>query len=276
MFKLLESFIAVYETRNFSKAAAELFLSQPTISVRISRLESQLDTTLFDRKGHTEIQATENAKRLYPAAVKLIADWQAAQNMIADHQQAKKLFKIAASHTTATTLLPMIVRALMPYIDQLQLEISLHNSDDILAMIAEHQADLGLIEKPSIQDGVSRREIARDQLVLAGNLKSPIWLLREQGSGVLHYTQQYLRTQSIIPEQVIRVKSNTMIAALLAEGLGKSIISKDTLIPGTPFVDIGEDFHRSLYLLTPEHAQNSENSVIISKLLRAIPDHQSL
>ncbi|EHN59668.1 LysR family transcriptional regulator [Oenococcus kitaharae] len=276
MFKLLESFIAVYETRNFSKAAAELFLSQPTISVRISRLESQLDTTLFDRKGRTEIQATENAKRFYPTALKILADWRAAQSTIADHQQTKWPFKIAASHTTATTLLPTIVRGLIPYIAQLQLEISLHNSDDILAMLAEHQADLGLIEKPSIQDGVSRYEIARDQLVLAGNLKSPIWLLREQGSGVLHYTQQYLRAKNIVPEQIVRVKSNTMIAALLAEGLGQSIISKDTLIPDTPFVDIGEDFHRSLYLLTPEHAQNSENAVIIAQLLQAIQDHKSL
>ncbi|WP_143787025.1 LysR family transcriptional regulator, partial [Oenococcus oeni] len=63
MFKLLESFIAVYETRNFSKAAEELFLSQPTISVHINQLEKQLDTSLFERNGRTEIRPTENAKR---------------------------------------------------------------------------------------------------------------------------------------------------------------------------------------------------------------------
>ena len=47
MFKQLETFCAVYETRNFSHAAEQLFISQPTVSTQIKQLEADLQTTLL-------------------------------------------------------------------------------------------------------------------------------------------------------------------------------------------------------------------------------------
>ncbi|OIK62301.1 LysR family transcriptional regulator [Oenococcus oeni] len=270
MFKLLESFIAVYETRNFSKAAEELFLSQPTISVHINQLEKQLDTSLFERNGGTEIRPTENAKRFYPEALKIISNWQRAKEKIADHKMPKSRLKIAASHTTATTLLPKVIKFLSASIDQLQIQVSLHNSDDILEMISQHKINLGLIEKPSTNDAVKRYELMNDQLVLAGNQKSSIWLIRENGSGVYHYTQQYLKENGIIPEQTIRIKSNEIIVATLAKGIGKSIVSKKTLITGTPFKELGDSFNRSFYLLTPQHEPNKKITSLINKLVKEI------
>ncbi|MGL2324616.1 LysR family transcriptional regulator [Oenococcus oeni] len=270
MFKLLESFIAVYETRNFSKAAEELFLSQPTISVHINQLEKQLDTSLFERNRRTEIRPTENAKRFYPEALKIISNWQRAKEKIADQKMPKSRLKIAASHTTATTLLPKVIKFLSASIDQLQIQVSLHNSDDILEMISQHKINLGLIEKPSTNDAVKRYELMNDQLVLAGNQKSSIWLIRENGSGVYHYTQQYLKENGIIPEQTIRIKSNEIIVATLAKGIGKSIVSKKTLITGTPFKELGDSFNRSFYLLTPQHEPNKKITSLINKLVKEI------
>lgn len=63
MFKRIQSFIAVYETRSFSKAAEQLFISQPTVSVHIKQLELQLNTTLFERNGRTELVPTTNARK---------------------------------------------------------------------------------------------------------------------------------------------------------------------------------------------------------------------
>ena len=76
MFKLLQTFIAVYETRSFSKAADQLFISQPSVSVHIKQLETELKTTLFDRNGRTELAPTTNARMLYQRALALLDDWQ--------------------------------------------------------------------------------------------------------------------------------------------------------------------------------------------------------
>ena len=51
MFKLLATFRVAYETRNFSKAAEVLFISQPAVSNQIKQLEEELQCVLFKRKG---------------------------------------------------------------------------------------------------------------------------------------------------------------------------------------------------------------------------------
>jgi len=57
-FQNLFAFIAVNETRSFSKAAEQLFITQPAVSKRISALETELNTRLFDRIGK-RVQLTQ-------------------------------------------------------------------------------------------------------------------------------------------------------------------------------------------------------------------------
>ena len=54
----LKAFVAVAETGSFSRAADELYLTQPAVSKRVASLESELSTSLFDRIGH-QISLTE-------------------------------------------------------------------------------------------------------------------------------------------------------------------------------------------------------------------------
>ena len=75
MLKLIKTFIAVYETRSFSKAADQLFISQPTVSVHIKQLEEQLNVKLFDRNGRMFLSPTLNARRFYQHATQLLDDW---------------------------------------------------------------------------------------------------------------------------------------------------------------------------------------------------------
>ena len=58
MIELLKTFIVVYETRNFSLAAKQLYKTQPTISLQIQRLEAELGFKLFERKGKQLILPT--------------------------------------------------------------------------------------------------------------------------------------------------------------------------------------------------------------------------
>ncbi|WP_162231459.1 LysR family transcriptional regulator [Secundilactobacillus paracollinoides] len=61
----MQTFMTVYETRNFSVAAKQLFISQPSVSVQINRLEQTLDMTLFVRNGRRQVQPTPAADQLY-------------------------------------------------------------------------------------------------------------------------------------------------------------------------------------------------------------------
>lgn len=76
MLHLLHTFVSVYETRNFTHTAEDLFLSQPTISAQIKKLEEHLQVDLFIRNGKQEIIPTKEAVFLYPRALQIIEEWE--------------------------------------------------------------------------------------------------------------------------------------------------------------------------------------------------------
>ncbi|MEU7526606.1 LysR substrate-binding domain-containing protein [Saccharothrix sp. NPDC042600] len=76
--RVLRYFVAVAEHLSFTRAAESLFVSQPSLSRQIRRLEEDLRLTLFERTSR-EVRLTAAGAALLPAARRIIADWQAAQ-----------------------------------------------------------------------------------------------------------------------------------------------------------------------------------------------------
>ena len=68
----LESFVTVYNYKNFTKAADKLYISQPALSRRMKALEEELGITLFKRRGTSIEGITEGGKFFYKEAVKLL------------------------------------------------------------------------------------------------------------------------------------------------------------------------------------------------------------
>lgn len=255
MFKQLQTFCVVYETRNFSHAATQLFISQPTVSTQIKQLESELHTTLFTRNGRQEISPTASGKLLYQHAQILLESWATTKTEIqATHHLVKLPCRIAASHTTASLVLPGLLTALAPLGNHFDFRIKLANSAEILTAMSQHKLDFGLVEKPLVTDQLDRWGFGHDQLVHAGDFNSPLWLLREAESGVRHYTDAFLKAQNIQPQQTMTIHSNQVIADLLARGIGQSVLSKDVLKPTVPFETLGEQYRRQFFLLTPSEA----------------------
>ncbi|MFC6163661.1 LysR family transcriptional regulator [Lactiplantibacillus dongliensis] len=251
MLKQLQTFKAVYETRNFSHAAEQLFISQPTVSIQIKQLETDLQTTLFTRNGRQEILPTANGTLLYRQAQKMLEQWDATKlAMQADTKSARPLCRIGASHTTASVVLPTLLRHLAPLSSQFNFQITWANSAVILTQMTQHKLDFGLIEKPLVTDHLDRLAFGQDELVLAGDFRSPLWLIREPNSGVRHYTDAYLKANNITPAETMIIHSNQIIADLLAQGIGQSIISEHVLAPTVPTKALPDNYHRQFYLLT--------------------------
>ena len=77
----LKTFVSVAETRSFSLASENLFLTQPAISKRIAALESELATALFDRIGR-QITLTEAGRALLPRARKILDELEDSRRAI--------------------------------------------------------------------------------------------------------------------------------------------------------------------------------------------------
>ena len=134
----------------------------------------------------------------------------------------------------------------------------MHNSEEILAGVLNHRFDFGMIEKPITHDYILRDEVAVDQLVLAGNLTDQRWLVREKGSGVYHYTQQYFKQNNIVPQHAMTISNNDVIVRMLAQNVGKSIVSIQSLTPDIPYQVLPETFNRSFYMIRLSHENRAE------------------
>ncbi|MFB9768582.1 LysR family transcriptional regulator [Lactiplantibacillus modestisalitolerans] len=256
MFKQLQTFCTVFETRNFSHAAEHLFISQPTVSTQIKQLETELQTTLFRRNGRQEIVPTASGRLLYREAQQLLETWDSTKEAVhSTHHIVQTPCRIGASHTTSNLILPGLLNQLSASSDRFNFDVSLGNSAEILTAMSQHKLDFGIIEKPLVTEHLNRWAFGQDELVHAGNFMSPLWLLREPYSGVRHYTDAYLKAQNIQPEQVMVIHSNQLIADMLARGLGQTVISKHVVAANVPTQAIGAQYQRRFFLLTRAEEQ---------------------
>lgn len=237
----------VYETKNFSKAAELLFISQPTVSAQIKQLEQDLDIPLFLRNGRKNVIATPQAEYLYEKALNLLDEWSTITSEIHTNTQHQSHCALGISHTYAMALMPNLMIALYNAFPTVRFRVSMMNSAEVLTALEQHQLDLGIIEKPLSAPSILRFPILKDQLVLAGDPQTGPWLVREASSGVYYYTKRYLEEQNI-QGPIIEIASNELIVALLKQGFGCSILSKRAS-HGIGYQLLDKNFERQFYLI---------------------------
>ena len=100
------------------------------------------------------------------------------QQQLADEKNEEEVCRIVASHTFAVYLLPQLMKELIVRFPKIKFSIAFANSHESLEQVAKHEADFGFIEKPLETTGVQRFSLLEDALVVAGDPKSELWLVR--------------------------------------------------------------------------------------------------
>lgn len=257
MFRLLKTFRSVYETKNFSKAAERLFISQPAVSNQIKQLEEELAIQLFVRNGRQEVITTKQADILYNHLLNLSDDWEDTLQALRIQAMPRETCRIVASNTFAVYYLPELMKQLMRQFPEVAFILDMDNSEQVLDKIEKHQAHFGFIEKPLITDLIIRQEILSDELVHAGDFSQNLWLVREENSGVFHYTERYFLAHNLNPQKMI-IKNNEMIVRCLEEGIGQSIISKKALPKNVNWHSLGQEYQRSFYFIKRQHIESTQ------------------
>ena len=240
-FKQLEAFVAAAESRSFSLAAKERYLTQPTISSHVKALEQELDCILFIRNKRSVI-LTENGERLYPFARRLLDL----------REEAVKEVKIPRRHTVclgASTipsayLLPHLLSEFREKEPDIYFTIRQNDSDQVETMVLDGLVELGLIGKESRSESLECMPFCTDTLVLAMPaadhylkrtdatarellLSEPV-ILREEGSGTLKAMNAWLVENHLEVSALNVVARNNdleSIKRMIVDGLGISIMS---------------------------------------------------
>lgn len=225
MFEWLKTFIVVYETRNFSEAAKRLFMSQPTVSLQIQKLENHLGLKLFERSGKQMIVSTKEADFLYPKVLNVMEELTDSFIQVSNKENFKMDCILACSNTTAIYLVPEVMPKLIEAFPLINFSIQMMNSKEVIGAIQNNYAQIGFLERTMEAKNIKRTRIYEDELVFAGDPNAKFWILREKDSGIRFINEIFLHEEGLDP-LIMHVNNNELLQELLKKKVGKAIVSK--------------------------------------------------
>ena len=267
----LEAFVQVSESGSFSKAAKELFLTQPTISAHISSLEKELNVRLFIRNTK-EVSLSDDGKDLYRYA-KQITDLEKAieERFYMDSDDGKHFITIAASTIPAQYLLPKVLMCYRERYPKEQIKILETDSSEVVTQVVDHMVDVGftgtVLEKkhckyiPFYKDelAVITPDTPEYRILKEQNRDDIDWIkrkpliLREEGSGTRKEAEKQLKNAGISMETldiVASIANQETIKKSVKQGMGITVLSRlaaededGLLIFPIPGADEGRDIN---------------------------------
>ena len=255
-FRQLQVFESIARHENFTRAAEELFLAQPTVSMQIKKLEESVGAPLFEQIGK-KVFLTAIGRELFKSARDILEILAHFEMQKSDLQGMKTGQLRLAVVTTAKYYAPYMLGLFCQQYPGIDVALKVTNRERLLDRLAQNMDDLYIIGNPP-QDRQNRFiPLTENPLVVIAAKDHPLtkrkpplsiedivdqqFIVREPGSG----TRMALEDHFNKHDHSIRIKmelgSNEAIKHAVASGLGISIVSRHTLsmgIQGGPVVEL--------------------------------------
>ncbi|RAW96534.1 MULTISPECIES: transcriptional regulator CynR [unclassified Photorhabdus] len=226
--------LAVAKHQNFTRAAEELHISQPTLSQQIRQLEESLRVQLFDRSGRT-VRLTDAGEVYTSYARRALQDLDAGQRAIHDVQDLSRgLLRLAMTPTFTTYFIGPWVERFNALYPGITLNIKEMTQDQIEVSLAENQLDLGIafsevrspdidseplfIETLSLIVGQSHRLIGQQTSLTAKMLEHEGLALLSKDFATRNHIDLYFQKQGITPHIAIEANSVSAIVEIIRRG----------------------------------------------------------
>ncbi len=150
---LLKTFLEVYKTRHFGRAADNLFITQSTVSARIKQLEEIVGARLFDRE-HKQITLTASGEKLVGHAENIIAMWNRVKLDVASEQTGKIPLNVGAVSSLWDIYMQKWLKEINAQLDRFLISCNVSNAEDIHAQINDGTLDLAMTYEPPPHDKI--------------------------------------------------------------------------------------------------------------------------
>lgn len=233
----LRLFIEVYKTENITKAAANLNMTQPTVTRAIKELENHYNIQLFDRING-KIIVTDEGRRFYPHAFSVIEAYnQLEQN--APNLESRKTIRIGSTLGLGNTHIPALVTSFMQSHPLISVKTAIYNSHMLQESLENDELDFALIEGEFINDNLYCKPFRDDDLLLILPPNSPLVtmpeltlddlrhtpiILREKGSVGRGYIESIFESNGIYIDPIMESASTSAIIHAVHYGIGISFM----------------------------------------------------
>ncbi|MFT3736769.1 MAG: LysR substrate-binding domain-containing protein [Rhodocyclaceae bacterium] len=243
----LQVFHAVARHGSFTRAAENLFMTQPAVTFQVKQLEEQFNTRLLDR-GHGKVSLTPAGEIVFAYAERILGlsdEMETRINELTD--ELTGVLTIGSSATIAAYWLPALLAAFKRKYPRVVPRLFVGNSESIQNRVAAHDLDVGLVERDSTDPDLECTQAYRDELLVGVPPGHPLskatsltpaelqpypFVDRDPGAAIRALSEQFFRDGGVPPETLERTAelgSLATIKHLVREGMGFAIVSRMSL-----------------------------------------------
>jgi DNA-binding transcriptional LysR family regulator len=239
----LKVFEAIARLRSVTRAAAELHLTQPTVSIQLRQLTEMVGMPLLEQIGK-KLYLTQAGQELQATCRAMFEQLERFEGVIGDLQGTKRGRLRVAAITTAQYFIPRLLGSFFERYPEIELALEITNRGQVLRRLADNTDDLYVLGQPPEQMDVVAEPfldnplvvVAPHQHALAGQraitparLAAEHFLMREPGSGTRLAAENYFRQQRLPLRVRMELGSNEAIKLAVAGGLGLAVLSAHSL-----------------------------------------------
>lgn len=239
----LSVFEAVSRLGSYTRAAEELYMAQPTVSMQIKKLADTIGLPLFEQLGK-RVHLTDAGRELYATCQGIFETLNAAEDNFANLRGLKSGRLRLAASTTGKYFAPRLLAAFVQQHPGIEVSLQIHHRETLLDRMSENADDLYIFTNPPPESEAMRQVILPNPMAVFARADHPLarqknipferfarepFLMREPGSGTRMVAQQVFESRGAKPSVRMELSTNEAIKQAILAGLGVSIMSRYTL-----------------------------------------------
>ena len=236
----LQVFESVARHLNHSRAAAELYLSQPAVSMQIKQTESAVGLPLFEQAGK-KLHLTAAGNELLHYARSMLQLMQEMETVFDEMKGLERGRLNISVVSTANYFMPQLLAKFIQAHPKIQVSLSVANRDAVIKQLAENIADLAIMgqppqgtdmraeafmENPLVVIAAPSHPLARAKKIQPKQLAKETFLLRELGSGTRGVVERFFASHKLSLPAHMEMDTNEAIKQSVQAGIGIGIISR--------------------------------------------------
>ena len=230
-------FLEVCRTMNVTRAAENLYMTQPAVSRSIREMEKHYGVRLFERLNQ-RLYVTESGRRMHAYAVHIVDTFDRMEREMTDGDE-RGILRIGASITLGNYDLPVLVQKMRQEKPQLRIQATVANVDTLKDMLLDNRLDAAMIEAPIDHRDLTGEAFSRDELALILPPGHPLLqkdrltladvaacdlLLREKGSSGRAFLDTVFEAHGLTVSPLWESASTQALVRAVASGIGLSIL----------------------------------------------------
>src|SRR5690349_4487083 len=240
----LRVFVAVGKHLSFARAAEDLALTGPAVSMQIKDLEDQVGVPLFERSTRS-VSLTTVGEYVLAHARRVLSVLRDAEDMVANLRGLQGGVLDLATVGTAIYFLPKVLALFREEHPQVRVRLRVaRNGAEMARMLREGDTELAVMGRPSTEWATRAEPFALNPLVLVTAADHPFtrvdavapellareaFVVREEGSGTRAALDEYMRAHHLSATTVMEVSSDEAVKQAVMAGLGVGLLSIHTI-----------------------------------------------